>query len=137
MISKKYELITLPKVSTDRGSLTFIESLKEVPFDIKRVYFVYDIPGGSTRDGHAHVELEQLIIPVSGSFDVVLDDGSQKETIKMNRANIGLRINKFVWRELCNFSSGSVCLILANIPYSEGDYIRDYSQFLKIINGYK
>jgi len=127
------KIINLPKITDPRGNLTFIESMSQIPFDIKRVYYLYDVPGGSVRGGHAHLELEQLIIAVHGSFDVIIDDGFNKETITLNRAYQGLKIKNFIWRELSNFSSGSVCLVLANMPYTEDDYIRNYDEFLKLV----
>lgn len=131
---KGCELINLPQISDPRGNLTFIESSKQIPFDIQRVYYLYDIPGGSMRGGHAHLKLEQLIISVHGSFDVILDDGTNKEIVSLNRAYQGLKIKNFIWRELINFSSGSICLVLANMPYSEDDYIRNYDEFLKLVS---
>jgi hypothetical protein len=123
------QLIDLPKISDPRGNLTFIESQRHVPFDIARVYYLYDVPGGAERGGHAHKRLQQLIIAMSGSFDIVLDDGQYKERIHLNRPYFGLLIDTMVWRELDNFSSGSVCMVLASIAYDEDDYYRDYDQF--------
>ena len=123
------KMLDLPKISDPRGNLTFIESPQHIPFDIKRVYYLYDVPGGAERGGHAHKELQQLIIAMSGSFDIVLDDGVNKERIHLNRPYFGLYVNTMVWRELDNFSSGSVCMVLASIPYDESDYDRDYGEF--------
>jgi dTDP-4-dehydrorhamnose 3,5-epimerase-like enzyme len=124
------KLITLPKVTDPRGNLTFIEENQNIPFDIQRVYYLYDVPGGSTRAGHAHKALKQLIIAISGSFDVHVDDGFQKATYHLNRPYIGLYSSPMIWREIDNFSSGSVCLVLASQPYDESDYYRDYEDFL-------
>ncbi len=130
---KDCKLIQLPRVFGERkGNLTYIYSREHVPFDIKRIYYLYDVPGGAERAGHAHKELKQVLLSVSGSFDVLLDDGTLKKTISLNRPYCGLYISPFIWRELVNFSSGSVCLNLASLPYSENDYIRDYNQFIKI-----
>ncbi|MDY9924282.1 FdtA/QdtA family cupin domain-containing protein [Methanobacterium sp.] len=122
-------LIYLPKVDDVRGNLTFIEENQHIPFPIRRVYYLYDVPGGESRGGHAHKELEQFIIAANGSFDVVLDDGDNKERYHLNRSYYGLYIPKMVWRELDNFSSGSVCLVLASQLFDEGDYIREYDNF--------
>ena len=124
-------LIDLPKVSDPRGSLTFVEGCKHVPFDIKRVYYLYDVPGGSERGGHAHKALHQLIIAMSGSFDVVLDDGCEKKRFHLVRSYYGLYVCPMMWRELTNFSSGSVCMVLASNLYEENDYFRNYDEFLK------
>jgi hypothetical protein len=113
-----------------RGNLTFIEHLNHVPFDFKRVYYLYDVPGGSERGGHAHRKLHQFIIAMSGSFDIVIDDGVNKERIHLNRSYNGLYLSPGIWREMDNFSSGSVCLVLASENYDESDYIRDYSDYL-------
>ena len=125
------KLLDFPKITDPRGNLTFIEGLGHIPFEIKRVYYLYDVPGGSLRGGHAHKALEQIIIALSGSFDVLLDDGGKKEIYRLNSPSKGLLVTPMVWRELNNFSSGSVCLVLASEHFSEEDYYRDYSQFLK------
>ena len=122
-------IINLPKVHDPRGNLTFIEGLHHIPFDIKRVFYLYDVPGGAARAGHAHRELEQLIIAASGSFDVLLDDGVSKHRFSLNRSYYGLYIPALIWREIENFSSGSVCMVLASAYYEETDYYRDYSDF--------
>lgn len=127
------KIIKLPKIADPRGNLTFVEGQNHIPFDIKRIYYLYDVPGGESRGGHAHKKLEQLIIATSGSFDVVLDDGSQKKIFHLNRAFEGLYLNGLVWRELQNFSSGSVCMVAASLPYQEDDYIREYDDFLKLV----
>jgi dTDP-4-dehydrorhamnose 3,5-epimerase-like enzyme len=123
-------IIDLPKITDARGNLTFIEGNVHIPFDIKRIYYLYDVPGGAERGGHAHVELQQLIIAVSGSFDVILKDGFETRKYHMNRPYYGLYVSTKVWRELTNFSLGSVCLVFASTIYDESDYIRDYRQFL-------
>ncbi|TXH59663.1 MAG: WxcM-like domain-containing protein [Burkholderiaceae bacterium] len=125
------KLISLPKIHHPRGNLTFIEGGSHVDFDIRRVYYLYDVPGGSARGGHAHKELRQLIIAMSGSFDVQLDDGQEKKTFHLNRSYVGLYVCPMIWRELDNFSSGSVCMVLASNTYDEADYYRDYDQFLR------
>ncbi|NUN64588.1 WxcM-like domain-containing protein [Pseudanabaena biceps] len=126
----KCKIINLPKITDPRGNLTFIEGGKHIDFDIKRVYYLYDVPGGAERGGHAHKELQQLIIAIAGSFDIVLDDGYKKKRFHLNRSYYGLYICPMVWRELENFSSGSVCMVLASILYDESDYYRDYEDFL-------
>ena len=123
-------LVDLPKISDPRGNLTFVEGGQHIPFDIQRVYYLYDVPGGAERGGHAHKGLQQLIIAMSGSFDVVLDDGRQKRRIHLNRSYTGLYVCPMIWRELDNFSSGSVCMVLASNRYDEDDYYRDYGQYL-------
>ena len=125
------KLISLPKIQDPRGNLTFIEGGSHIDFDIQRVYYLYDVPGGSSRGGHAHKALRQLIIAMSGSFDVLLDDGHEKKTFHLNRSYVGLYVCPMIWRELDNFSSGSVCMVLASNRYDEGDYYRDYDQFLR------
>lgn len=127
---KNCKLVDLPKVADPRGNLTSIEGGTHVPFAIERVYYLYDVPGGAERGGHAHKELQQLIIAMSGSFDVVLDDGREKKRYHLNRSYFGLYICPMIWRELDNFSSGSVCLVLASNRYDEADYYRDYDNFL-------
>lgn len=122
-------LIDLPKIADRRGNLTFIEGGMHVPFEIERVYYLYDVPGGSERGGHAHKKLQQFIIAMSGSFDVVLDDGNEKKRVHLNRSYNGLYLCPMMWRELDNFSSGSVCMVLASRHFDEEDYIRDYQTF--------
>lgn len=124
-------IVDLPKIADPRGNLTFIEGGRHVPFDIRRVYYLYDVPGGSERGGHAHKGLSQLIIAMSGSFDVVLDDGRGKQRHHLNRSYHGLYVCPMIWRELDNFSSGSVCMVLASNLYDESDYYRDYDQYLR------
>ena len=123
------KLISLPRIHDPRGNLTFIEGGGHVEFDIRRVYYLYDVPGGSERGGHAHKELRQLIIAMSGSFDVLLDDGEVQKRFHLNRSYVGLYVCPMIWRELDNFSSGSVCLVLASALFDEADYIRDYEAF--------
>jgi dTDP-4-dehydrorhamnose 3,5-epimerase-like enzyme len=123
-------IIDLPRIQDPRGNLTFIEGENHVPFDIARVYYLYDVPGGESRGGHAHRQLEQFIIAMSGSFDVVLDDGGERRTVSLNRSYYGLYMPRMIWRELVNFSSGSVCTVLASRPYEEEDYYRDYDEFV-------
>ena len=123
------KIIDLPKIQDYRGNLTFIEQNSHIPFDIQRIYYLFDVPGGAERGGHAHQKLEQLIIPVAGSFNVVIDDGKERKTIELNRAFRGLYICPMVWRELSNFSSGAVCLVIASRLYEEDDYIREYAEF--------
>jgi dTDP-4-dehydrorhamnose 3,5-epimerase-like enzyme len=122
-------LMELPKITDPRGNLTFIESNRHVPFEVKRVYYLYDVPGGETRGGHAHRQLEQLIVAAMGSFEVVLDDGRERKNVFLNRSYYGLYVPRLIWRELQNFSSGSVCLVLASEHYDESDYYRDYDEF--------
>jgi hypothetical protein len=126
-------IIELPKISDPRGNLTFIEGQNHIPFDIARVYYLYDVPGGAERGGHGHKELSQLIIAMSGSFDVVLDDGKKKKRVHLNRSYYGLYVCPMIWRELDNFSSGSVCMVLASNKYDEADYYRDYNQYLSAL----
>lgn len=128
------KIIALPKNTDPRGNLTFIEGGVHVPFLIQRVYYLYDVPGGAERGGHAHKELHQLIIAMSGSFDVVLDDGSEKKRFHLNRSYFGLYVCPMIWRELDNFSSGSVCMVLASNRYNENDYYREYADFLNVIH---
>jgi hypothetical protein len=122
-------LIDLPKISDPRGNLTFIEGGRHIPFDIQRAYYLYDVPGGASRGGHAHKALHQLIIAMSGSFDIVLDDGSAQRRFHLNRSYYGLYVCPMIWREMDNFSSGSVCLVLASNFYTESDYYWDYDEF--------
>lgn len=126
--SKEVRLIEIPKVHDRRGNLSVIEGAT-IPFVSKRVYYLYDVPGGSKRGGHAHKEQKEFLIALSGSFDVVVKDGNSEKIITLNKPNYGLLIEKEIWRELENFSSGSVCLVLASDEFDEADYIRDYSEF--------
>lgn len=124
-------MIELPRIQDPRGNLTFIEGQNHILFNIQRVYYLYDVPGGAERGGHAHKGLEQLIIAMSGSFDVIIDDGKDKKRIHLNRSHNGLYICPMIWRELDNFSSGSVCMVLASNLYDEDDYYRDYAVFMR------
>ena len=124
-------LIELPRIERTAGSITPIEAGKHVPFEIARVYYLYDVPGGASRGGHAHKELMQLMVSVMGSFDVVLDDGSMRKRVTLNRGYYGLYLPNLIWRELENFSSGAICVVLASQPYRETEYIREYSDFIQ------
>lgn len=122
-------IIKFPKIVDYRGNLTYIEGCHHIPFDIKRVYYLYDVPGGAKRGGHAHKELQQVIIAMSGSFDVVLDDGTDKKKYHLNRSYYGLYVPKMLWRKIDNFSTGAVCMVLASKMFDENDYYRDYFKF--------
>jgi hypothetical protein len=123
-------LLDLPRIVREEGSITPIEGGKHVPFEIARVYYLYDVPGGSSRGGHAHKQLLQLMVAVMGSFDVVLDDGYTRRRVSLNRGYYGLYLPNLIWRELENFSSGAICVVLASQPYQESEYIREYSNFI-------
>ena len=131
------EIIELPRVTDPRGNLTFIEGGRQIPFEIRRVYYLYDVPGGATRAGHGHRTLEQLIIAMSGSFDVTVDDGNHREVYHLNRSYYGLHISPMMWREIGNFSSGSVCMVLASDYYDESDYFRQHEDFLEAVRAAK
>ena len=131
MTIDRCEIIQLPKIQDPRGNLTFVEGGSHIPFDILRVYYLYDVPGGSERGGHAHKELHQFIIAMSGSFDIVLDDGKNKKRIHLCRSYYGLYVPPMIWREIDNFSTSSVCMVLASNRYEESDYYRDYEEFLR------
>ena len=133
MTIKNCKLIDLPRIGDPRGNLTFIENDRHIPFEIKRIYYLYDVPGGSLRAGHAHKTLHQFLIAMSGSFDVTVDDGEQKIKFHLNRSYYGLYLPPMTWREIDNFSSGSVCLALASDFFDETDYYRQYSEFKKAI----
>lgn len=124
-------IIQLPKILDLRGNLSVIEELKDIPFKIERVYWIYDVPGGETRGGHAYKENQEFIVALSGSFDVVLDDGSEKTVISLNRSYYGLYVPEGIWREMVNFSTNSLALVLSSTKYDAEDYIRDYGEFLK------
>ncbi len=131
-LSDAVELIDLERLSDPRGNLTFIEGGRHIPFDVQRVYYLYDVPAGEARGGHAHHNLQQLIIAVAGSFDVILDNGFERKTVTCNRPFQGILMKSLVWRELNNFSSGAVCLVLASMKYEESDYIRNYEDFISV-----
>jgi dTDP-4-dehydrorhamnose 3,5-epimerase-like enzyme len=135
MSTEQCRLIDLPRINDPRGNLTFIENDRHIPFEIKRVYYLYDVPGGSLRAGHAHKTLHQFLIAMSGSFDVTVDDGQQKMKFQLNRSYYGLYIPPMIWREIDNFSSGSVCLALASDFFDEADYYRQYLEFKKAVQG--
>ncbi len=124
-------IIDISKVQNEAGNITVIENGINIPFDVKRVYYLYDIPGGEARGGHAHYELEQYVIAASGSFDIILDDGKNRKIVTLSRPNLALHVVPGLWRELDNFSSGSISLVLASHIYDESDYIRDYEEFLE------
>jgi dTDP-4-dehydrorhamnose 3,5-epimerase-like enzyme len=130
MTLKDCQIIELPRIGDPRGNLTFIEGGSHTPFDIKRVYYLYDVPGGAARGGHAHKKVQEFVIAISGSFDVLLDDGLEKKRFHLNRSYLGLLLPIMTWREIDNFSSGSVCIVLASEVFNEADYIRDYSEFM-------
>ncbi len=124
----------LSKIHNPSGNITIVQSDSALPFRVKRVYYLYDVPGGSERGGHAHKVLQQLIVAASGSFDVILDDGAMKKTVHLNRPNYGLMVVPGIWREIINFSSGAICLVLASERYDPFDYIRNYQEFIELKN---
>jgi dTDP-4-dehydrorhamnose 3,5-epimerase-like enzyme len=126
-------IIDLPKIPDARGNLTFVESGRHIPFDIRRVYYLYDVPGGAARAGHAHRRLQQVIVAMAGSFDIHLDDGTAQRTFHLNRSYFGLYIPPMIWREIDNFSSGAVCMALASDYYDESDYFREHPAFLAAV----
>jgi len=126
------KVMLLPKIADPRGNLTFVEGNRHIPFAIQRVFYLYDVPGGAERGGHANKALHQLIIAMSGSFDVVLDDGAEKRRIHLNRSYSALYVCPMIWRALDNFSSGSVCMVLASHPYDQDDYYRDYDEYVSV-----
>lgn len=128
------KIINLPKIEDPRGNISFIEGNNHIPFDIKRVYWIYDVPGGQVRGGHAYKKLNEFVVALSGSFDVVLDDGNEKKTWTLNRSYYGLYVPNMIWRSLENFSTNALCMILASENYSEDDYIRDYNIFVELTN---
>lgn len=131
---EKQKIIQLPKITDSRGNLSVIEELKEIPFKIERTYWIYDVPGGETRGGHAYKENQEFIVALSGSFDVVLDDGKEKKVFSLNRSYNGLYVPKGVWRELENFSTNSLALVLASTRFNRSDYVYNYDEFIKLIN---
>ncbi|WP_346864303.1 FdtA/QdtA family cupin domain-containing protein [uncultured Draconibacterium sp.] len=128
---KNVKIIDLPKIEDPRGNLTFIEESNQIPFCIQRVYWIYDVPGGQVRGGHAFKEQQELIVALSGSFDVVLDDGKEKDTIPLNRSYYGLYVPKGLWRQMQNFSTNSLALVLSSTEFNEYDYIRDYKEYIE------
>jgi dTDP-4-dehydrorhamnose 3,5-epimerase-like enzyme len=126
------QIIEIPKILDERGNLSFVENLNHIPFEIKRCYWIYDVPGGTERGGHAYKENQEFVIALSGSFDVIIDDGSKKETFHLNRSYYGLYIPKMMWRQMNNFSTNSLALILSSTEYDEKDYIRDYELFKSV-----
>lgn len=128
------KIINLPKILDRRGNLSLLEGDKQIPFAIQRAYWIYDVPGGEARGGHAYRENEEFIIALSGCFDVILDDGKEKKAYTLNRSYYGLYVPKGVWREMNNFSTNSVAFIVGSSPYDERDYIRDYDEFIKYLS---
>ena len=122
-------ILHLRRIHDRAGNITPVENNIHIPFDVQRVYYLYDIPGGESRAAHGHQQLEQFIVAASGSFDITIDDGINKKTIQLNRPYLGLHIKPGIWRDISNFSSGAICLVLASLPYNEDDYIRDYQDF--------
>ena len=122
-------IVALDKVKNRAGNLSSVQNLNNIPFEINRVYYIYDVPGGSDRGGHAHKELEQFVIAVSGAFDVLIDDGVNKTTIRLDRPNNALHIKKGIWRETRNLTSGCICMVIASHPYDPDDYINEYENF--------
>lgn len=134
--SNVYDCHVLPlhKIHNQAGNITVVEGNENVPFNFRRIYYLYDIPGGESRGGHAHKQLYQLIVAASGSFEVMLDDGKNKKIVRLNRPNYGLLVIPGIWRELFEFSSGAICMVLASHKYDESDYLRDYNSFIKFKN---
>ena len=130
----KSRIIDIPTIKDKRGCLSFVESKQDIPFDIKRIYYLYDVPQGEARGYHAHKNLQQLMIPIVGSFNVKLDDGFSIKNFNLCSQSEGLYISSMVWREITNFKKGSVCMVLASIKYLESDYIRDYNDFISELN---
>ena len=125
-------IIQLPKILDQRGNLSFIEGCNHIPFEIKRVFWIYDVPGGENRGGHAYKESEELIVALSGSFDVVLDDGNEQRTFHLSRSYYGLYVPNMIWRQMKSFSSNSIALVLSSVLYDESDYIREYDQYIQL-----
>lgn len=132
MTIEDVKIIELPKFNDPRGNLSFVEQSKHIPFDIKRTYWIYDVPGGECRGGHAYINTQEFIVALSGSFDVIVDDGKNKKKFSLNRSYYGLYIPKGLWREIVDFSTNSFALEFASTEYSKRDYIRDYNEFLKM-----
>ncbi|MBE2212920.1 MAG: WxcM-like domain-containing protein [Opitutaceae bacterium] len=135
MTLEQCKIIDLPKIADPRGNLTFIENNRHIPFEIRRVFYLYDVPGGADRGGHALKKCHQFLIAMSGSFDVITYDGKNTQRFHLNRSYYGLHLPPMIWREMDNFSSGSVCLALASESYSESDYFRNYNDYLMAIGG--
>ena len=131
MLDNSTRIIDLPKIADKRGNLSIIEEMKNIPFEIKRCFWIYDVPGGEIRGSHAYRETEEFIVALSGSFDVVIDDGKLKQTFSLNRSYYGLYVPKMMWRQMQNFSTNSLALIVTNTEFNRNDYIYDYSEFLK------
>lgn len=127
------QILEFPRIHDPRGTLTPIENNRQVPFEIKRVYYLYDVPGGASRAGHSHKQLQQVLVAISGSFDVHVDDGHGRRVIHLNRPHQGLYVPRMIWREIDNFSSNAVCVALASMLYDEADYYRDYHDFLRAV----
>ena len=127
-----HQLIDLPKILDDRGNLSFVEQMKHIPFEIKRTYWLYDVPGGECRGGHAYFQNEEFIIALSGSFDVVLDTGTERKVFNLNRSYYGLYVPRGLWREMENFSTNSLALVLSSTHYNESDYVYDYNEFKRL-----
>src|SRR5664280_104405 len=136
MKNSLYDCVILPlsKIHNRAGNITIVEGQKNIPFDVRRIYYLYDIPGGEDRGGHAHKILQQLIVAVSGSFNVLLDDGQNKKIVTLNRPDYGLMVVPGIWRQLFEFSSGAICLVLASHKYDKDDYIRNYEHFVNFRN---
>lgn len=134
MSLKECRILELPKIHDPRGNLTFIESERHIPFAVKRIFYLYDVPGGATRAGHALKSCHQFLIATSGSFDVVVDSGTEKQTFQLSRSYYGLYIPPLIWREISNFSSNSICMVLASEFFSESDYYRDYPNFVAAVH---
>jgi hypothetical protein len=127
-------IIELPKIPDKRGNLSFFENKKHIPFLIRRTYWIYDVPGGESRGGHAYKKNEEFIVALSGSFDIIVDNGREKQLFSLNRSYYGLYLPNMYWREMNNFSTNSLALIVSNIKYDEADYIRDYKEFCSLLN---
>jgi dTDP-4-dehydrorhamnose 3,5-epimerase-like enzyme len=131
---KDVQVIQLPKIPDERGNLSFFENEKQVPFTIARTYWIYDVPGGQTRGGHAYKSLQEFIVALSGSFDVVLNDGYEEQTFTLNRSNTGLFVPRMIWRHMDNFATNSLALIAADKPYDEYEYLRNFDEFVNIVH---
>jgi hypothetical protein len=132
-LAEQTKRIDFPKVYDPRGALTYVYNHEHVPFRVRRVYYLYDVPGGAERGGHAHKDLEQVVVAIMGSFDLILDDGKEKQRIHLNRSYNGVYIKNLIWREMDNFSSGAICMVMASSLYEAGDYVREYEEFLRLV----